>query len=102
MTDRDFDRIDPLDAGLQNTMSGVLLTRALRERRDAIDRITVLEGEIDRLRRIEQAARPLARRTYVDDVVAHVPYDDVYRLRLVLFGSDEAIPAGLAALEEER
>ncbi len=53
MTDHD------LDAGLQNTMSGVLITRALRERRDALDRVAELEAEIVRLR---EAARPILDR----------------------------------------
>jgi hypothetical protein len=63
--------------------------------------VLALMAEIARLRKIEEAARPLARRTYVDDVVAHVRYNDIYRLRLAIFGSDEAIPAGLDALEAE-
>lgn len=63
---------------------------------DHADLVIWLLDRIERLEAVAEAALPLTRRTYVDGVVAHVPYDDLYRLRLAVFGSDEAILAALS------
>jgi hypothetical protein len=62
--------------------------------------VHVEDEDTARLRKIEEAARDISRRTYVDDgVVAHVPFDELYALRQALYGSDEEIIAALDALD---
>jgi len=62
--------------------------------------VHVEDPAIGRLRRIEEVATQISRRTYVDEgVVAHVPYATLYALRQALFGSDDEIVAALDRLE---
>lgn len=73
---------------------------------DLVRRLAAAEYQRDtidaRLRKIEEVAIDISRRTYVDEgVVAHVPFATLYALRQALYGSDDEIIEALEKLERQ-